>query len=152
MIQPIFKSARGSQLTAGLAFLTIGLVGWLVIFPLLAPLHLAFASHKHRYCAVHHRYEDVLPESNPRAKRHSTVPFDNIPGLRAGTFHAAKDNHVACPFANLVSTNLALGSELDNSLAPVEDGCGRYENQPDGVAAISILARAPKHSPPAEVS
>jgi len=152
MIQPIFKSARGSQLTAGLAFLTIGLVGWVVIFPLLAPLHLAFASHQHRYCAVHHRYEDVLPEGNSHAERHSAVPFDHIARFDVGTFFSAENNHVVCPFANLISTNLALCSELDNSLAPVEDGCGRYENQPDGVAAISILARAPKHSPPAEVS
>ena len=152
MVRPIFKSVQGSRLTTWLGFLTIGMVGWLVIFPLLSPLHLAFASHRHRFCTAHQRYEDVLPDGDSRAEHHSAVPFDHIPELHAGTFHAAKDNHVACPFANLVSTSLALGSEFNNSLSPVEDGCSRYENQPDGAAAISILARAPKHSPPAEVS
>jgi len=152
MIRATSKPARNPQIPAPIAFLVLGLVSWLVIFPLLSPLHLAFASHKHHFCAVHHRYEDILPDGNSRAKQYSGVPFDYIPGLYAGNLIIDRDDHVECPFANLTSTNLALCSELDNSPVSGETGCGQYDIQLAGSASISILARAPKHSPPAQVS
>jgi hypothetical protein len=152
MNQANYKPARGPRIRALFAFLAIGLVSWLAVFPLLSSLHLAFSSHQHRFCAAHQKFEDVLPEGYDHAEHHSQVPIDQVARLHAGYLYEVQDNHTECPFTNLITTNLAPSQVCDSISAPAEDGCCRYASQLDCAASLSILARAPKHSPPAQVS
>jgi hypothetical protein len=59
------KRKRRAELrwTAG-SVLSVYLVAWLALIPLLQMFHLAFADHDHRFCERHHQIEDV-PRRNP---------------------------------------------------------------------------------------
>jgi hypothetical protein len=142
-IQSGSKRARGSRrsVTLGRALAVLSLAAAFAAQPLGQTLHVAFASHDHRHCPIHHVMEDV-----PLGTTATAAPVDDLPGLLAVS--TARD-HVPCPILN------AHGAPASPSLR--SHGAGAVASRlaatlpPDPPAArrSTRILLAPKNSPPA---
>ncbi len=120
---------------------------WISIASIIPQLHQAFASHRHIYCAQHHRFEDAGPKLDDAgliARLHGVE--SNNPNLR----NSASDigGHRACQFSSLaihVSLNLSVAGSASTSTDAVTTLAALHHMD---VPPREILRVAPKQSPP----
>lgn len=121
------------------------------VLPIAQELHLAFASHSHRFCLEHRQYEDVFspkgdkqPSTIPEKRENQNTTYaDALPG--AGT-------HIRCTISNQVAQSFRVGPIGESGLWRLVGPtlcCPHHELARNSVA---ILARAPKQSPPLPLS
>jgi hypothetical protein len=119
---------------------TLSLAAGVVVQPLGQALHVAFASHDHRHCPIHHVMEDV-----PLGTATIPPPADERPGLLAlSTF----TDHVPCSILNAHGTPARPDLRTHG---PGAIACGLPETPPPDPPAARRSTRillAPKNSPP----
>jgi len=126
------------------------MVHYLVLAPVAAGLHLAFADHIHRYDPTSHQYMDVHVLQSPRSagNTHNLKAERNGPAVtRYGLGLRVMEPCLLSSYLTLTTTSGGNGSHpLETTLTADSLVCSEQE-RPYTRIPISF---APKHSPPAE--
>jgi len=121
---------RGRALIASLLAFAVALA------PVAAPIHQAFADHRHVYCPRHQRFEDAGPR-------------DAVVALPANAIgRHAREERPVCDLSNVFLQLAPAGRPLP--LAGGLDASGRDLRRAllAPLAPIALCHLAPKHSPP----
>ena len=122
----------------------VHLVIGLGFMPLLQGLHTESDSHEHRYCAEHRQIEEI-PRAQPQRASQSTNHDFGI-GALSGAGHV----HAPCAVLNGSSTRSPFVCQGTSA----SFGAAAFARSPvlmslgNDVRSLSVLAMAPKHSPP----
>ncbi len=134
------------------AALTLLLLPGLALAPVLPALHLTLASHAHRFCIEHQRFEDVVVDPQAEAPAIAARDEDAEPAPDAqgqiSTQLPDATRYVVCAIANLTAGSTL----LTRAPAPGRDGITTALTAP-ATAELTfgpgwVLAQAPKQSPP----
>lgn len=147
-----FQYARHQKTLKMPAILALGMAIWWGVLPVLSPLHLAFSTHPHLYCKDHQRYEDLAPKTDSHAAHLSEPSSDSESKILFGMSTAVADSHIDCPLSNLLLHYFAISSDDASSVVLFDTASGRDKYLSLATPVTSILAIAPKHSPPLLVS
>jgi hypothetical protein len=132
----------GHLLRRGLgAALAIGCAVSIALAPVAAPIHQAFADHRHVYCPEHQCYEDAGP-------RDAACVAPDPEGAAVAGQHATGER-AACDLSNFLIQAAPAARALPCAceLGANERSEGRVAFAPP--APIALRHLAPKHSPPA---
>ena len=119
-----------------------------VIFPIITPLHFAFAEHKHVFCQEHQQYEEIEVTSKVPDTNYKNQPFTTTPHIDPKTTADTINPHIGCPFASLYLCQPATFAGKTFISFPAKDIYQSIGSEVFAYHAISTLQVAPKNSPP----
>lgn len=125
---------------------------WLGLLPIAQLLHIGFASHAHRYCKEHHRFEDV-PDTELRSaagygRGHTQDAHAAAPALFPGS-GGERFHHVFCPVLNTVPSPMSSRAPASRLAPEAPASAGEARRQQCAPhPSIPLLLRAPKTPPP----
>lgn len=122
------------------------LAAWWGIVPVLSPLHQALSSHQHRFDPVFQRFEDIQVKDGKRAGDGNRFPDSRGAGLARRSVPAVI--LTPCPDSNSFLHLSALSSRNTSVACQLSDERFDGGRQEEEHGLLSVLASAPKHSPP----